>query len=642
MLKLTVDRLQYNAARQQSGEFSKIGGMDMVNQTLKAEQQRKAAERFYGRKSIRETTKIEKRPTARRLNFIDPSDGLALERIMGKSDLVEINYLELGFIASRPVCRIQVIDLYGQPEGYGTGFLVGPKLLLTNNHVLEKPADAMKSLAEFDFEEDTNSRCKPTKIFELRPNEVFVTDKDLDFTMVSLAPTSSDGTSLYNYGVLRLAEESGKVQQGECVSIIQHPEGGLKQCCIRENEVVDIFDNWLHYLTDTQPGSSGSPVFNDQWLVAALHHAGIPKKDAQGNILKTDDQPYREGIDDPNTIAWIANEGVRISSIFQDLEKLSASDAMALEALRRLRSQVVTPFPNVTITPSELPGGGPLEIGELAAEHYSSAEGYDPNFLGAEHQLGLPKLAPNLQSKVAKLNDGGEVLTYHHFSIVMNAERRLAFHTAVNVDGRQLNTVERGSDKWYFDPRLDKRLQTGPELYSKPLDHGHLVRRLDPCWGSIAVAADEDTFHFTNCSPQHSKFNEHDWLAVEDYVLHTTENAGVRISVFTGPVFRDDDMLYRGEYLLPADFWKIVAFINKSGQLRATAYLRSQKNYLESLEFFDDEYKTWQVPVAQVEALTGLSFGIPQDADPLAREGASLESQRRNIRQIRSAYDILF
>jgi endonuclease G len=612
----------------------------MVDQTLKAEQQRKAAARFYGRKSTRET-EIEKQPTTRRLNFIDASDGLALERIMGKSDLVGINYLELGLLASRPVCRIQVIDLYGRTEGYGTGFLVGPNLLLTNNHVLEKPGMAMKSFAEFDFEEDTNSRRKPTNTFDLRPGEVFVTDKDLDFTMVSLAPTASDGTHLNNYGILHLVEETGKVQQGEYVSIIQHPEGGLKQCCIRENQVVDVFDNWLHYLTDTQPGSSGSPVFNDQWLVVALHHSGVPKMDAQGNILKIDGRPYREGIDNPNTIAWIANEGVRVSRIFQELEKRSASDAMAAEALRRLRSQGVAPLgPSVIITPSGLPGGAPLEIGELAAEHYRSAEGYDPNFLGAEHLLELPKLTPQFQSKVAKLKEGGEVLTYHHFSIVMNAERRLAFYTAVNVDGRQLKRVERDRDKWYFDPRLDKRFQAGPELYANnPLDRGHLVRRLDPCWGSVAVAANEDTFHFTNCSPQHSKLNQHDWLEVENYVLNTADNADVRISVFTGPVFREDDMLYR-EYLLPADFWKIVAFVNKNGQLRATAYLRSQKNYLESLEFFDDEYKTWQVPVAQVEALIGLSFGIPQDADPLARPGVSLESQRRNIRQIRSASDI--
>jgi V8-like Glu-specific endopeptidase len=34
----------------------------------------------------------------------------------------------------------------------------------------------------------------------------------------------------------------------------------------------------VQYTTDTLPGSSGSPVFNDNWEVVALHHAGGPLK----------------------------------------------------------------------------------------------------------------------------------------------------------------------------------------------------------------------------------------------------------------------------------------------------------------------------------------------------------------------------
>jgi endonuclease G len=367
-------------------------------------------------------------------------------------------------------------------------------------------------------------------------------------------------------------------------------------------------------------------------------------KDSQGNILKTDGQPYREGIDNPSTIAWVANEGVRISRIFQALELRSKKEMMAAEALRRLRSHGTGPVGPAIITATEPISSTGMELGELPMEHYLLAEGYNPDFLGSQYYLPLPKLADNLKSKVAKLKDGSEILNYLHFSIVMNADRRLAFYTATNIDGNNLVNIKRVRDRWYFDPRLDQKYQAGPKLYEgNPLDRGHLVRRLDPCWGPNAKDAGEDTFHFTNCSPQHERLNQRDWLEVEDYILKTADNANVQISVFTGPIFREDDMIYRNEYLLPADFWKVVAFVNKNGKLNATAYLRTQKNYLENMEFFDDEFKTWQVPIAQVEALTGLSFGLPTDADPMAREavGKGLESQRRNIRRIRSSADIM-
>ncbi|MCC4765086.1 hypothetical protein FXW07_00090 [Methanosarcina sp. DH1] len=586
----------------------------------------------------------EAQPIERRLIFLEPNDNLALERIMGKSDLVDISYLELGLLAARPVCRIQVMNLFGRPEGYGTGFLVGPNLLLTNNHVLDTAELARKSFAEFEYEQDINGRKKMSKSFDLRPDEVFVTDPNMDFTFVSVAPIATEGTELIDYGLLRLVEDTGKVRTGEYVSIIQHPEGGFKHCCLRENEVVDIFDDWLHYLTDTQCGASGSPVFNDQWLVVGLHHSGVPMKDALGNILKTDGQPYREHIDDPSTIAWVANEGVRISRIFQALESRSENEPMAAEALRRLRSHGTCPVGPAVITAPEPIPDAVMELGKLPMEHYSLADGYNPDFLGSLYHLPLPKLADNLQSKVATLKDGGKILTYLHFSIVMNADRRLAFYTAANIDGKKLEKIKRTRDKWYFDPRLDQKYQAGPKLYEdNPLDRGHLVRRLDPCWGPNARDAGEDTFHFTNCSPQHKRLNQHDWLEVEDYILKTADNANAQISVFTGPVFREDDMIYRNEYLLPADFWKVVVFVNKNGKFGATAYLRTQKNYLESREFFDDEFKTWQVPVVQVEVLTCISFGLPKDADPMARAaaGKGLERQRSYLRRIRSAADIM-
>ena len=177
----------------------------------------------------------------------------------------------------------------------------------------------------------------------------------------------------------------------------------------------------------------------------------------------------------------------------------------------------------------------------------------------------------------------------------------------------------RTGDRWYFDPRVEKDYQSGPDLYrDNPLDRGHLVRRLDPVWGDQANTANEDTFHFTNAAPQHSNLNQRTWLDLEDYILKNADREDIKVTVFTGPVFRPDDMLYRGVYRIPAEYWKVVVVIKEDGQLSATAYMQTQKNLIVNLEFAFGEYKTYQVPVSLIEELTELDFGDLRAHDPLA------------------------
>ena len=239
---------------------------------------------------------------------------MALERVIGQSDLVGIGYLAIALRVSRSVGCIELRSRTGSVLGHGTGFMVSPRLLLTNNHVLQDPDQAVHSQVAFNFERGPEGQLLTSVAFELDPGTFFVTHPALDYSLVAVRPTARDGTALAGFGWLPLIEEQGKVLEGEYVNIIQHPNGEPKQLALRENQVVDLFDDFLHYRTDTAPGSSGSPVFNDQWEVVALHHSGVPKYDDQGRILTTGGTPWTDGMGE-HQIAWVANEGVRISRI---------------------------------------------------------------------------------------------------------------------------------------------------------------------------------------------------------------------------------------------------------------------------------------------------------------------------------------
>jgi endonuclease G len=250
---------------------------------------------------------------------------------------------------------------------------------------------------------------------------------------------------------------------------------------------------------------------------------------------------------------------------------------------------------------------------------YSTRGGYDAAF------LARPLPLPALGTETAAI--ASAELRYHHFSVVMHRPRALALYTAVNIDGDTARRPRRESDRWILDPRLPAGEQTGEAVYrDNPLDRGHLVRRLDPAWGSetLAKAANDDTFHFTNATPQHHDFNAGStlWAGLEGYVLDNADVADLAVSVLTGPILAEDDDPYRG-VKLPRQFWKVVAMVKRSGELSATGYLLRQAALLDGLEAVEEfsygAYRTFQVPVRRIAQLTGLGLDPHVAADPLER-----------------------
>lgn len=271
--------------------------------------------------------------------------------------------------------------------------------------------------------------------------------------------------------------------------------------------------------------------------------------------------------------------------------------------------------------------------------NYANRKGYDPGFLGVK--LPLPKLNDEQRRNAAKnsLASAGEdntVLPYHHFCLVMNRRRQLAYYTAVNIDGKQSKNLDRSGDRWFFDPRIAQSEQIGEDLYARnALDRGHLVRRLDPAWGSAktALRANNDTFHFTNCSPQHAQFNQNTdtWQGVENFLLGQAQDDRKKLTVFTGPVLSEEDPLYRG-VRLPVRFWKIAAFVKPNGALSVSAYLLDQQELIDGLEGLERfEPDTFQVTVQEISERTGLDFSYLEDSQVDLSIGEGLERTESGV-----------
>ncbi|NID11264.1 DNA/RNA non-specific endonuclease [Fibrivirga algicola] len=251
------------------------------------------------------------------------------------------------------------------------------------------------------------------------------------------------------------------------------------------------------------------------------------------------------------------------------------------------------------------------------AASFDDREGYVPGFLPG-WSIDLPVATGIGAADMRELRRGGQgvVLAYQHFSVIMSASRKMPMIAAANINGAQSRRMPRVK-KWSYDGRLDEDDQWGEELYGgNALDRGHMVRREDPVWGTEAEAktANIDTFHYTNACPQMGAMNQKTWLGLEDYILNNARADGLRVSVFTGPYFTEDDLTYR-EALIPRAFWKVVAIVLPDGRPSATAYQVSQEKELEDLEFVYAGYKTYQISIQQVIDKTGLDFNplVPFD-----------------------------
>lgn len=245
----------------------------------------------------------------------------ANERIIDLSNELQAwSFLTRGVRAGATVARI-TLRRDGRELPHGTGFLVSPRLMMTNHHVLPDESFARRCFAEFNAQVTADNLPDTVVRMELDPGAFFAANRRLDFALVAVAPTLEGPSPGEIFGWNRLSVQIGKLVLGEKVNIIGHPSGRLKEITLRDNAVLVRLDDFVHYTTDTEPGNSGSPVFNDQWEVVALHHSGVPNRDGQGRVLRKDGRPWQQG-DGDDAIEWVANEGVRISSILKHLAGL--------------------------------------------------------------------------------------------------------------------------------------------------------------------------------------------------------------------------------------------------------------------------------------------------------------------------------
>lgn len=557
--------------------------------------------------------------------------------------------------AARAVGRIEV-------EGHslawlGTGWLVAEDTIVTNRHVaaefgrhdgttfvFRQGLAGGPMRASLDLLEEIDGDREEDRTFELR-QILHIEDGDgPDLAFLRVEPIGGDTPPT----PIALAESA---RPDDFVAVIGYP---ARDSRIPEVDLMDrIFGNvydkkrlapgqvieptsrTLTHDCSTLGGNSGSVLLSlDTGQAVGLHFAG---RFLQANFAVASGV-VGERLHDLRTGRTVRRDAPRVS---EDLRGVTLQGPP--EARPSVTHTFLLPL-SITVEigdPYQAPGdtGGEVVV-EGVPEDYVDREGFDETFLGGGLVVPLPEVTTGTEDVLTFDFQGRQeqVLKYQHFSVLMSPRRRMCRYSAVNIDGtRELTSGLRRSG-WRTDPRIPATAQIKDECYGNPprFSRGHMTRREDPIWGTAEAAArgNSDSMHVTNAVPQMQPFNAGVWLELEDYALQHARQDDMRISVFTGPFLEDDDPTRFGVQV-PVEFWKVIAFVHQdTGELCATGYTMSQRDFLSEDEFVFGAHKTAQVSISSIESRTGLSFGPLAARDPFV-ETEGVAPRLTDVGQIR-------
>lgn len=275
---------------------------------------------------VLDPTYIDDLCTQYSISFPMPSpDEQGLQRVINSEEnLLDFHLLTEAMYSGQAVCQIENrLGANVKKKAIGTAFLIGPDLLLTAQHVVKSQKHLPEIVARFGYRTHSNGVSWGHTV-DFQPDFYFSSDYSLlDYALLRLKDqplkhiaAGSSAARLSHQDLLMEGKHRGYlvlaehfIKDQDRLPIIQHPDGEPMKVVLAQNHAVtDMVATRVRYTTDTLGGSSGSPVFNENWEVVALHHSDRPKSpDSANDMLKRALKGHTR-----------VNEGIPIQAILRD------------------------------------------------------------------------------------------------------------------------------------------------------------------------------------------------------------------------------------------------------------------------------------------------------------------------------------
>lgn len=211
------------------------------------------------------------------INWRGETDEIQLESwLKPEPDYWDVGFLKRAIEQSASVCRIEIPCR----QIMGTGVLISSNLVLTNYHVFQPTeadnleTNALNAVLKFcclTSDDGVETQGKSFQLDRQKPILCFSKTENLDYILLQVEAKITQAKEIkparWDGNKLPLARMG--------ISVLQHPEGDSMKLSISQDGITGVYQNsgLIQYVNKTALGSSGSPCFDENWYLVALHHA---------------------------------------------------------------------------------------------------------------------------------------------------------------------------------------------------------------------------------------------------------------------------------------------------------------------------------------------------------------------------------
>ncbi|MBR4264611.1 MAG: DNA/RNA non-specific endonuclease [Bacteroidales bacterium] len=211
----------------------------------------------------------------------------------------------------------------------------------------------------------------------------------------------------------------------------------------------------------------------------------------------------------------------------------------------------------------------------------------------------LQLTAQRSELQIPQVSKHDKILVREGYTLCYNEQYRLAQWVAWVLTAQETHgTFDRFKCVFEPDPNVENSADQS-DYYSTGYDRGHLVPAGDLEFSEKAM---QESFYFSNISPQNPKFNRGIWKRLENLCRKWAVEYD-SVFIVCGPVLKKQELSTIGVHKIsvPEYFYKVIMRIGKDGEYYAVGFVLPNEDSNAKLS-------SKAMTVNEVEKITGLDF----------------------------------